>query len=122
VLGVLGRLMARGNLAATIRRFVMKLQREHALEIERDARGFKRRAVSCFRRFLPPGAGRPCDEAISRADDLRGAGRPWREIYQLCVPGFSALDSTARQVAQSRLRSAVRSRRNIRRRRERATG
>ena len=109
------------DLRATVRKFAARLRQRYASEIERDPRVFKRRVVFYLKRSLPPGPGRPCEEAVSKAVELRAQGKSWREIYPACLPGFAALDSTARQLNQSRLRSAVRSRQTSRRRRRKST-
>jgi hypothetical protein len=110
--------MADGKLGETIRRVTLKLQREYAAEIERDPGGFKRRAVSCFRRLLSPRPGRPRDEAITWAVEMRSRGRPWREVYLSCVPNFASMDSDARFRACLRLRDGVAKRQKAARRRK----
>jgi hypothetical protein len=91
------------------------LRREFATEIERDARGFKRDAVCLLRTALSGAPGRPRSEAVTLAIELRAQGKPWQVIYSQCIP--SSLVDEARQVAQSRLRSAVRERRTAGKRR-----
>jgi hypothetical protein len=104
------------DLGALVQEFGDLLRREFAANIERDARGFKRDALCLLRAALSPGPGRPRSEAVTLAIELRAQGKPWQAIYSQCIP--SALVDDARQLAQSRLRSAVRSRHNAGRRRK----
>jgi hypothetical protein len=104
------------DLRTMMREFAARLLAEFALEIERDPRGFKERALRLLRQNLPPRPGRPCDGQITRAAMMRAQGKDWREIYAACLP--NTLLPESRQVAQSRLRSAVRSRGNARKRRK----
>jgi hypothetical protein len=100
------------ELRETTRRFTVELRRQFADEIEYDARSFKLRVLALVKQGLPPKRGRPCDKAVTRAVEMRAQGRDWRAIYADCIPATTAGDS--RQVAQSRLRSAVRARRRRR--------
>ncbi len=111
---------AKRDLDRTIRQIAACLKRDFAAEIARDAAAFKRRAVHRLKLHLPPGPGRPCLESVTRAADMRSQGKPWREIYHVCIPDYAKLDPASRQVAQWNLRNAVRSRRNSRRRRSKA--
>ena len=97
------------NLERTVQDFAVKLCSQFGSEIERDASGFKRQVVSLLGAALPPGPGRPRSEAITRAIDLLAQGKSWQQIYAACLPQNLVGDS--RQLAQSRLRCAVRSRR-----------
>lgn len=103
------------DLRATTREFAARLRAEFASEIEQDARGFKRRVLGFLKGELPPGPGRPCEEIVTCAARMRTEGRNWQEIYAVCLPHVAEPDS--RHLAQSRLRSAVRARRNASRRR-----
>jgi len=98
--------------------FVKRLRVKHAEEIGSDARKFKRRVVSILRRKLPPFAGRPTEEAITRAIELRTQGCEWRDIYPQCIPGHASLPPAERRQAESNLRAGKRSRRNASRRRK----
>jgi hypothetical protein len=104
------------DLHATIRKFSRRLRHEFASEIERDARGFKERAVRLLKASLPPRPGRPSTEVVTRAAEMKAQGKGWAEIYAACLSPIAAPDS--RQVQQSRLRCAVRSRSNTHRRRK----
>lgn len=108
--------LAVSDLRATMREFTAKLRREFAADIERDAVGFRRDAVYLLSAALSPGPGRQLSKAVTLASELRAQGKSWQVIYAQCIPASLVDDS--RQLAQSRLRSAVRSRRNVRRRRK----
>jgi hypothetical protein len=101
------------DLHATIQKFSRRLRHEFATEIERDARGFKDRAVRLLKASLPPRPGRPSTEAVTHATEMKALGKGWAEIYAACLPSNASPDS--RQVQQSRLRCAVRFRRNLQR-------
>ncbi len=100
------------DLRSSVREFAARLRLDFASEIERDPRGFKRRTVSLLRFYLPPGPGRPCDEAVTRAIEMRAAGKSWPEVYTACVPHSLAPES--QPDAKSRLRAAMRARKNRR--------
>lgn len=98
-----------GELRVALLKFTLHLRREFAEEIEADPQTFKRRAIWFLKRGLPPGPGRPYDAAVTRAVKMRAQGNSWRAIYTECLP--ACLNADSRQLAQSRLRSAVRARR-----------
>lgn len=104
------------DLEEVVRKFALQLCTQFRDEIEREPRVFKTRAVRLLKSGLPPSPGRPCVESVTRAAKMREQGKPWREIYKACIPDLPQRDSDGRAVAQSRLRSAVRSRRNARQR------
>jgi hypothetical protein len=83
--------------------------------ILRDAHGFKKRAVSLFRLHLPPGPGRPPEELITLAQQMRAAGASWPEVYKKCIPPDA--DNATRQLLMTRLRTGLRSRQYARRQR-----
>jgi hypothetical protein len=89
--------------------FAARLRSEFTAEIGRDARGFKRHVVRLLAAALSPGPGRPRSKVVTLAIELRAQGKPWQVIYSQCISSSIAGDS--RQVEQSRLRCAVRSRR-----------
>lgn len=99
------------GLSRQIRDFTDSLRHNHARAIASDAREFKRRVLRLVRLGLPPGPGRPSKEMITRAIELRAQDKPWLEVYRECIPGFTGLGEGLRQLAMTRLRSAVRSRR-----------
>ncbi|HEV2379921.1 MAG TPA: hypothetical protein VG206_09020 [Terriglobia bacterium] len=99
------------RLAGQVNTFVKSLRHDYAREIARDARAFKRSVVELVRRGLPPGAGHPRNEAITRAVEMRARSKPWLEVYRQCIPAFSSLGEGLREIAMNRLRAAVRSRR-----------
>lgn len=103
------------DLRAITREFAARLRVEFASEIEQEAGAFKRRVVRLLKAELPPGPGRPYAEVVTRAMQMRMQGKSWREIYANCLPEKIAGPDSL-QLAQSRLRSAVRARRNTRRR------
>jgi hypothetical protein len=92
-----------------VRKFVEELRTHFRSEIEHDPRLFKGKVLRMLKASLPPGPGRPRAELVSLAAKMRAQGKSWCAIYAECVSTTLAGDS--RQVAQSRLRSAVRSRR-----------
>ena len=105
------------NLSTLVRKFARLLRRRFAIEIEHNPRLFRERVLRLLTSALPARHGRPRIETVSRATEMRAQGKDWRAVYVACIPTTVAGD--ARQVAQSRLRSAVRARR--RRLRIRAT-
>lgn len=105
------------SLSAATREFARQLRARFAEQIEHDPRTFRRHLVRFLKTELPLRVGRPCDAAVTRATKMRASREPWQLIYPVCIPEFRRLDAHARYLAQSRLRSAVRSRRNARRRR-----
>jgi hypothetical protein len=113
-----GTLSERPNLEKTIRAFALRLKRDFAAELARDARAFKRRCVHLLRADLPPGPGRPLERSVTLALTMRDQGKDWREIYPLCIENCAALDPPSRQLAQHRLRDSCRARRNTRKRRK----
>ncbi len=98
------------RLAQRVREFTDALRRDYGREIHRNPRAFKHQVVRLVRLGLPPGPGRPPDEAITRAIQLRERGTPWLEVYRKCIPNFADLGDGDRQLAMTRFRSAVRSR------------
>lgn len=110
------------SLELCIARFAKRLLRLHPDEITRDPRKFKRRAVAILRRKLPPFAGRPAEESITRAAALRAQAREWREIYPICILNHTSLTAADRRQAESNLRAALRSRRNAAKRRNARAG
>ena len=113
--GTLGR--KRADLDRTMRQFAARLKRKFAGEIKQNPTTFKRRAGHSLKLNLPPGPGRPSHANVTRAVGMRDAGKNWQEIYSECIPNFANLDPASRQVAQLKLRAAVRSRRNAAKRR-----
>lgn len=101
-----------------VKRFARRLSKVFAKEISSDPRTFKKGVIETLRRHLPPFAGRPTEEAITTAAALRAERREWPEIYRLVIPGHCELDSATRRQMESNLRSAIRSRRNARKRRK----
>jgi len=102
------------------KRFTRRLRREFGALIQMDAKTFKKCVMSCVRRGLPPFVGRPSDDAITRAIELRKQGLPWKEIYQQCISNHACLPPAERHQTQIKLRDACRSRKNARRRRGKA--
>jgi hypothetical protein len=105
------------DLAGVIRKFTARLRRDFEANILQDSHGFKKQVVKLFRLHLPPGPGRPQEESITHAEEMRAEGAPWLEVYKKCIPGFLDLDDESRVLAMIRLRDSVRSRRCARRRR-----
>jgi hypothetical protein len=104
-----------------MKQIAARLRREFAAEIERAPPGFKRRAARLLKTLLPPRPGRPCDDNITRAIELRSEEKAWKEVYPICIPAYETLERDARYWAQLRLRDAVRSRRNTQKRRKSQT-
>ena len=100
-----------------VKRFAKRLLKLFAAEIASDPRAFKKRAIETLKRSLPPYPGRPTEQAITQAAILRGEGREWPEVYRLVIADHRHLDPATRRLAESNLRSAIRSRRNARKRR-----
>ena len=89
--------------------FDERLKHDFATEIESDTLGFNRRVIRALNSELPPRPGRPCIAVVSRAVEMRARGQSWQQIYAVCLA--SDEEPSFRQLAQSRLRSAVRARR-----------
>lgn len=102
------------------KRFTRRLRREFGALIQMDAKTFKKCVMSCVRRGLPPFVGRPSDDAITRAIELRKQGIPWKEIYPQCISNHACLSPAERRQAEGNLRAAKRSRKNAHRRRSRS--
>ena len=102
----------RPRLDALVRSFALQLTVDFGLEIEQEPRAFRKRVLRLLGAALPVKNGRPQLETVKRAVQMRGQGSSWRAIYTVCIPHTIAGDS--RQLAQSRLRSAVRARRRRR--------
>jgi len=107
------------NLERDVKQFTARLQRRYPDQIAADPKAFKKRARGLVGRNLPPFAGRPMEESINQAAELRKQEHEWKEIYPLVIPDHARLDAALRRQAESNLRAALRSRRNARRRRSR---
>lgn len=105
-----------------VKAFARKLTRQFQDEIRSDPRQFKKRVIEVLRRSLPPFGGRPTDESVTTAANMRANQEEWLAVYRAVIPNHSQMDSAARSHAESNLRSAVRSRRNARARRKRHRG
>jgi hypothetical protein len=112
---------ARFSRRREVSRFASRLKLLFRDEIAADPRAFKKEIVEILKRNLPPFAGRPTDECISLAVRLKAEGKTWSEIYPLVIADHAFLDASERRLAETDLRSKIRSRRNARRRRERST-
>lgn len=102
------------GLSRQVRDFTDSLRHDYADAIASDPRLFKHRVLRMVRLGLPPGPGRPSKKMVTRAAELRAQNRPWLEVYRECIPGLPGLGEGFRQLAMTRLRSAVRSRRKRR--------
>ncbi len=105
------------NLERIVRDFAERIRSNFSEEIEQDARGFKRRVLGFLKAELPPGPGRPRTEAVTHATGMLAQGKTWQQIYAECLRRIIG-GSDSRQLAEYRLRCAVRSRRNARKRRK----
>jgi hypothetical protein len=103
------------DLEAVIREFVTSLRQTFAEEQSRNQGAFERRAAKIFKKqIMSCRAGRPRREAVTRATQLQRQGQSWQQIFALCLP--TGLEGADRNMAQLRLRSAVRARRSRERR------
>ena len=107
------------NLERDVKQFTARLQRRYPDQIAADPKAFKKRARGLVGRNLPPFAGRPMEESINQAAELRKQEYEWKEIYPLVTPDHARLDAALRRQAESNLPAACRSHRNATRRRKR---
>jgi hypothetical protein len=92
---------------------------KHKDEISRDVSGFREWARRRFNLLQPQKrAGRPLDENVTRAMELRLQNKPWQQVYAIVLTETEGEDA---QAAQERLREAVRARRARLRRRKNRT-
>jgi hypothetical protein len=105
-----------------VKAFALKLTANFRDEISSDPRRFKKHVIEVLRRSLPPFSGRPTDESVTTAANMRANQEKWLAVYRAVIPNHSQMDPAARSYAESNLRSAVRSRRNARARRKRPKG
>ena len=105
------------SLIQDVEQFAARLKEQRLHEIAQDPVSFRREALRTLSASLSRGPGRPPSAAITRALADRETGRPWSEIYRLCIPGYRDLSREAQRVAEENLRAAVRARRNARGRR-----
>jgi hypothetical protein len=103
--------------AREAKQFAKRISKQFASEIASDPRSFKKQLTRIIKRNLPPFPGRPTEQSITHAARLRAEGNGWQDIYPVVIPNHAQLDPASRRVAESNLRSAIRSRRNARRRR-----
>lgn len=103
--------------ALEAKRFANRISVQFASEIASDPRGFKKQLTQIIKRNLPPFSGRPTEQSITQAARLKAGGNSWQDIYPVVIPDHAQMDPPTRRVAESNLRSAIRSRRNARRRR-----
>lgn len=101
----LGRRKRRRDLACRVEEFATSIESDFATEANSDPRAFKRKVRRLLNKFLPPHAGRPANEEVSRAIAMRDGGYGWQKIYSCCI----APENRSNQ-AENALRSAVRSR------------
>jgi hypothetical protein len=99
------------------KRFAKRISKLFASEIASDPRGFKKQLTQTIKRNLPPFPGRPTEQSITLAAKLKAGGNGWQDIYPAVLPDHAQMDPPTRRLAESNLRSAIRSRRNARRRR-----
>jgi hypothetical protein len=114
------------KLRPEVQKFASRLQSRFPKQFENDenAAPFKKTVVQCVKAILPPQRrpGRPPDENVTRAINMRAKGKNWSEIFAALIKpiepesGFSSTFAESQNakfdlsVAKSRLRSAVRSR------------
>ncbi len=103
------------DLQAVITEFVARLRQDFAEEQAQDQRAFERRAAKIFKKqIISSRAGRPRNEIVTRAAEMRRQGKLWPQIFDDCLP--ANLERTARNMAKLQLRNAVRNRRSRERR------
>lgn len=107
------------SLPSVMRLIASDLMQRFSTMIAADPTRFKKQVVYYLKRNLPPGPGRPAEDAITKAMELRTQGHSWQFIYQLCIANHLHLPPAERRVAQDNLRAACRSRRNAAKRRKR---
>lgn len=112
----LGRVKER-DWAREAKRFATRITTQFAPEIASDPRGFKKRLTEIIKRNLPPFPGRPTEQSITHAARLSAEGHRWHDIYPVVIPDHAQMDPAIRRQTESNLRSAIRSRRNARKRR-----
>jgi hypothetical protein len=105
------------DLPTRVRVFAHCLRIDFASDIERNAGEFKRRVIRLFKAELHPKPGRPRTEHVTRASEMRRQGKTWQQVYAECLRHVIGT-SDSRQLAQYRLRCAVRSRCKTRRRKK----
>jgi len=103
--------MVMKSLARDVRDFVQHLQRNHASDLARDARGFKKQVVTLIRRELPPRRGRPNDPRIDAALQMIQQRKSIKEILRCQIPDFEQMDTYGRYLAEKGLRTAIARRR-----------
>src|ERR1035441_4511764 len=83
------------SLPRVMKRIASELMRRFPLMIAQDPNGFKKQAVYYLKRHLPPRPGRPLEDAITNAIELRKQGYLWKQIYPLCIANHPALPSSS---------------------------
>ena len=82
------------------------LLHKHKDEISRDVAGFREWARRKFNLLQPQQrAGRPLDDNVTRATELRLQGTAWQQIYAIVLT--EKKDDDTRAMQQERLREAV---------------
>jgi hypothetical protein len=120
------------KLRPEVQKFASRLRSKFPKQFERDekAASFKKTVVQCVISILPPqrGPGRPPQEIVTRAIEMRAKGKDWSTIFAALLKpiepdsGFPPTFAESQDakfdlcVAKNRLRSAVRSRLNRKRR------
>ena len=100
------------ELRSRIRKFTQQLRRDYTKEISSDSRAFKKYVIRLLKINLPPFPGRPPEQAISLAIELRRLGQTWKEIYPKVIANHAGVEPNRRQHEEINLRAAVRSREN----------
>jgi hypothetical protein len=99
-----------GELCLLVRSFGKCLRNTFPSAIDQDPGAFKNLTVRLVKKELPPHSGRPADEVITRASEIRKAGADWAHVYAECLPpNLSGEDLV---IAKENLRAALRARRN----------
>lgn len=95
------------SLESGIKEFTERLTQEHAQEIARNPREFKKKVLRLIRRTLPPKRGRPASPQIEAALAMLRQGKSVREILRAQINGFDNLDAYTRYLAEKALRQAI---------------
>jgi hypothetical protein len=93
--------------AKTVEEFASALRREFRDDFAQDARAFRYRIIQLVRRALPLRRGRPPDETLNAAWEMRKQGKSVREVLGNLIPNFEELDLYLRYLAEKGLRQAL---------------
>jgi len=95
------------SVESAAREFAAFLKNHFAIEIARDARGFKKSLLRWIRRELPPRRGRPNDPRLDAAAQMVAQGKSVRDVLRMQIADIDTLDSYGRYLAEKGLRAAL---------------